>query len=52
MMATVKLDELAELYSTAKVSEYRQAELQRVKKENEDLRAKLAQYQQKGSVTA
>jgi hypothetical protein len=52
MKVTVKLDELAELYTTAKLSEYRQAELERVKKENEDLRAELAQYQQKGSVTA
>ena len=52
MMVTVELDELAELHTTAKLSEYRQAELERVKKENEDLRAELAQYQQKGSVTA
>lgn len=52
MKVTVELDELAKLHTTAKLSEYRQEELQRVKKENEDLRAKLAQYQQKGSVTA
>ena len=34
MKVTVKLDELAELHSTAKLSEYRQAELERVKNEN------------------
>lgn len=52
MKVTIELDELAELHTTAKLSEYRGAELERVKKENEGLRAELAQYQQKGSVTA
>jgi hypothetical protein len=52
MKVTVELDELAELHSTAKLSEYRQLELQHAQKEIEDLRAELAEYQQKGSVTA
>ena len=34
MKVTVELDELAELLTTAKLSEYRQAELERVKNEN------------------
>ena len=33
----VELDELTELHSTAKLSEYRQAEMDRMKKENTDL---------------
>lgn len=37
MKVTVELDELAELHSTAKLSEYRQAELERVKKVKADL---------------
>lgn len=41
MKVTVELDELAELHATAKLSEYRQAELERVKKENADLQAEL-----------
>ena len=34
MKVTVELDELAELHSTAKLSEYRQSELERVRKVN------------------
>ena len=37
MKVTIELDELVELHTTAKLSEYRQAELERVKKENADL---------------
>lgn len=37
MKVTVELDELTELHSTAKLSEYRQAEMDRMKKENADL---------------
>ena len=37
MKVTVELDELAELLTTAKLSEYRGAELERVKKANADL---------------
>ena len=33
----VELDELTELHSTAKLSEYRQAEMDRMRKENADL---------------
>lgn len=37
MKVTIELDELAELHTTAKLSEYRGAELDRVKKENANL---------------
>ena len=37
MKVTIELDELAELHTTAKLSEYRQEELARVKKDNADL---------------
>ena len=37
MTVTVELDELTELHSTAKLSEYRQAEMERVKKETANL---------------
>lgn len=37
MKVTVELDELDELHTTAKLSKYRKAELERVKKENADL---------------
>ena len=37
MKVTIELDELVELHTTAKLSKYRQAELERVKKENADL---------------
>ena len=37
MKVTVELDEMVELHSTAKLSEYRQEELERVKKENANL---------------
>ena len=37
MKVTIELDELVELHTTAKLSEYRQEELERVKKENADL---------------
>jgi hypothetical protein len=37
MKVTVELDELVELHSTAKLSEYRQAEMERVKKETANL---------------
>ncbi len=38
MNVTVELDELAALHSTAKLSDYRQTELERMKKENADLK--------------
>lgn len=37
MKVTVELDELTELHSTAKLSEYRQVEMDLMKKENADL---------------
>lgn len=37
MNVTVELDELVALHSTAKLSDYRQTELERTKKENADL---------------
>ncbi len=37
MKVTIELDELAGLHATAKLSEYRQAELERVEKENANL---------------
>ena len=37
MKVTVELDEMVELHSTAKLSEYRQEELERVKKKNANL---------------
>ena len=37
MKVTIELDELVELHTTAKLSEYRGTELERVNKENADL---------------
>jgi molecular chaperone GrpE (heat shock protein) len=42
MTVTVELDELVELHSTAKLSEYRQAELERVKNENAETNSATA----------
>jgi len=42
MKVTVELDELAELLTTAKLSKYRRAELERVKKENAEINSATA----------
>lgn len=42
MKVTIELDELVELHTTAKLSEYRQAELERVKKENAETNSATA----------
>ena len=52
MTVTIELADLCEIFGTAKLYDHVQRKADALEKENAELRAKVSEYERKGSVTA